>query len=57
MNSTHSDVAKAVSTWMLDGMVKIKEVRGKTELEYNGQRHVYPHWLAVAKVNQIGASL
>lgn len=55
MNFTHDDVIKAINTWSLCSVINCREIKGKTEIEYNGERHVYPHWLAVAKINQIGA--
>lgn len=54
MTTTHDDVVASLKSWSLQKVVTVREVRGKTEVEFNGEKQVYPHWLALRKVNQIG---
>lgn len=56
MNTTHEDVCRAVQSWSLEKVVSIKQIGGRTLIEHEGASHSYPHWLAVLKVNQIGAA-
>lgn len=56
MKLSHKDVLAAIDAWRLASVVTCKEKKGKTELTFKGETHVYPCWLAVQKVNQIGAS-
>jgi hypothetical protein len=56
MTFTHHDVLRAIQAWQLESVVTCREIKGKTELTYNGETAMYPHWLAVRKANQIGAS-
>lgn len=56
MKVTHKDVLASVESWMIENVVKCKEVNGRTELTYNNKTVVFPHWLALQKVNMIGAS-
>lgn len=54
MKLAYHDVLRAIESWQLQSVVICREVKGKTELTYAGTTTVYPHWLAVQKVNQIG---
>lgn len=54
MKFTHQDVLRAIESWHLQSVVVCREVKSKTELSFAGTTTVYPHWLAVQKVNQIG---
>jgi hypothetical protein len=56
MNTKHSDVLASLASWNLEGIVECVEVKGKTVITYKGDSQAYPHWLALRKVNQIGAS-
>lgn len=56
MNTNHADVLSSLASWSLQGIVKCKEVKGRTELTYKGEVQSFPHWLALQRVNQIGAS-
>lgn len=48
-------VLSAIDAWTLHGLVKATDKRGKALLEIDGQQQLYPYWLAVRKVNQLGA--
>lgn len=54
MTTTHDEVLASLKSWSLEQVVTVREVRGKTEVAYNGEKQVFPHWLALRKVNQIG---
>lgn len=56
MSTTHQQVLQSLKDWSLEGIVFCKQVGGKTSVEFNGEVKVYPHWLALQKVNQIGAN-
>lgn len=54
MSVTHQQVLQSVKDWHLEKIVTCKQVGGRTSVEYNGITNIYPHWLAVQKINQIG---
>lgn len=56
MKATHKDVLASVQAWMIGNAVKCKEINGKTELMYRNRKVTFPHWLALQKVNMIGAN-
>lgn len=53
--ATLQDVEAAIKVWSLDEIVQVKKKGGRAELIVDGEAVVYPNWLAVRKVNQIGA--
>ena len=55
MRVIHSDVLASLKSWNLEAVVECREVKGKTEVTYNGETQVFPHWLALRRINQIGA--
>jgi hypothetical protein len=55
MSATHADVLASLASWNLEGVVQCKEIKGKTEITYEGETQVFPHWLALRRVNQIGS--
>ena len=57
MKPTHEDVRKSIFSWNLQSMIACNENRSKTELTYKGVTRLFPHWLALQKVNQIGADI
>jgi|LakMenEpi03Aug12_release.lakeMendotaPanAssembly.Ray.scaffolds.fasta_scaffold4827823_1 hypothetical protein len=56
MNTTHADVLSSLASWNLQEIVECKEVKGRTELTYKGEVQSFPHWLALRRVNLIGAN-
>lgn len=56
MTTAHADVLASVKSWSLQAVVACREVKGKTEITYKGESQLYPHWLALRKINLIGAS-
>jgi hypothetical protein len=54
MSATHQQVLQSIKDWHLEGIVVCKQIGGRTSVEYKGEVGVYPHWLALQKVNQIG---
>ncbi len=54
MSTSYQQVLQAIKDWHLDKVISCKQVGGRTSIEYDGQVGVYPHWLAVQKINQIG---
>jgi hypothetical protein len=54
MSTTYQQVLQSIKDWNLEGVVTCKKVGGRTSVEYRGKIGVYPHWLALQKVNQIG---
>lgn len=56
MTIDHADVLASLESWSLQSVVTCREVKGKTEIAYKGEARLYPHWLALRKINQIGAT-
>ena len=56
MTTAHADVLASLESWGLQAVVACREVKGKTEITYKGETRLYPHWLALRKINQIGAT-
>jgi hypothetical protein len=57
MKPTHESVQKSIVSWNLQSVITCKENESKTELTYKGVARSFPHWLALLKVNQIGADI
>lgn len=53
--TTFQEAEQAIRTWNLQGLVVAKKKGGKTELTIDGTTAVFPNWLAVQKINQVGA--
>ena len=53
--TTFQEVEQAIKTWNLGSLIVAKRKGGKTELTVNGATAVFPNWLAVQKINQVGA--
>jgi hypothetical protein len=53
--TTFQEVEQAIKAWSLENLVVAKKKGGKTELTVAGTTAVFPNWLAVQKVNQVGA--
>jgi hypothetical protein len=53
--TTFQEVEQAIKTWNLDRLIVAKKKGGKTELTIDGATAVFPNWLAVQKINQVGA--
>ena len=54
MSATHQQVLQSIKDWNLERIVVCKQIGRRTSVEYKGETGVYPHWLALLKVNQIG---
>jgi len=57
MKPTHEDVRKSIFSWNIQSLIACNENGSKTELTYKGVTRSFPHWLALQKVNQIGADI
>jgi hypothetical protein len=55
MNVKFEDVQSAITSWRLDGCVTATLHKGKVLLEVDGEGALYPCWLALRKVNLLGA--
>jgi hypothetical protein len=55
MSMKFDDVIAAIASWRLEGVVSASIHKGKVLLEVDGEGALYPCWLAVQKVDQIGA--
>lgn len=55
MTATFRDVEAAIDVWSLKSVIIARDLRGKVELTYAGETARYPYWLAVRKINQVGA--
>jgi len=53
--TTFEEIQHAVETWTLSSIVSVLDLKGKAAIVFDGQTKVYPYWLALQKVNQIGA--
>lgn len=57
MKTTHEDVKNSIISWNIQSVITCREAGAKTELTYKGITRSFPHWLALRKVNQIGADI
>jgi hypothetical protein len=57
MKPTFEDVLRSIRSWNIQSLIACKESGSKTELTYKGITRSFPHWLALRKVNQIGADI
>lgn len=57
MSVSFEDVVNSISSWQLGGLVECKQKGSRIELTYKGVTKSFPGWLALQKVNQIGADL
>ena len=57
MKPTFEDVLRSIRSWNIQSLIVCKESGSKTELTYKGITRSFPHWLALHKVNQIGADI
>lgn len=57
MATTHDDVKRSIESWGIQSEMTCKQKGARTELTYKGVSRVFPHWLALQKVNQIGADI
>ena len=55
MTTTIKDIEQAIVSWRIDRDVSVAQVGGKARLTVDGETADYPMWLALRKVNQIGA--
>lgn len=57
MKATYEQVLQAVEDWKLTDCITVRRVGGRVALTIDGKEHVYPIWLALQKVNLLGAEL
>lgn len=57
MKATYEQVLQAVEDWRLTDCITVRRVGGRVALTIDGKEHVYPIWLALQKVNLLGAEL
>lgn len=55
MTTTFADVSRAITTWEVAAFVQATDSKGRAALTVDGEVKRYPYWLAVMKINQIGA--
>ena len=55
MTTTLKDIEQAIDSWRINRDVSVVQVGGRARLTVDGETADYPMWLALRKVNQIGA--
>jgi hypothetical protein len=57
MTTTLKDIEQAIASWRIEAVVQVAQVGGRARLTIDGETADYPMWLALRKVNQIGADM
>jgi hypothetical protein len=55
MTTTLKDIEQAIASWQIGRDVSVVQVGSRARLTVDGETADYPMWLALRKVNQIGA--
>ena len=55
MKTTYEQVLQAVEDWELADRISVRRAGGRVALIFEGKEQLYPAWLALRKVNQLGA--